>query len=236
MRGPKLTYGNVLSTVVVFAVLFGGVAYAANQLAKNSVGTKQLKKNSVTAKKIKKNAVTAAKIKKGAVNGAKVKDGAVTGAKIDASSTPFSHLVARIRGNQATPFGPPVAYPLENPTYVQRAGEVNQFVAWADIAFSASCEAPREATAVLLLDSPGPLAIDPKSLIGVVIIEDLGIGPSTVRGQFASTFPLTLAPMSKAPPATDVQHNFLLLLVDSECSSGDGVSMSSAGIDVLGIR
>src|SRR5262249_25131160 len=63
----RLTYANVMSTVLVIAALGGATALAA-QLGKNTVGSKQLKANAVTAAKIKKNAVTAAKIKAGAVN------------------------------------------------------------------------------------------------------------------------------------------------------------------------
>ncbi|HEY6730469.1 MAG TPA: collagen-like protein [Solirubrobacterales bacterium] len=51
----KLTYSNVVSTLCLFIVL-GGVAYAADQLAPNSVGTKQLKNGAVTLKKINKQA------------------------------------------------------------------------------------------------------------------------------------------------------------------------------------
>lgn len=48
-----LTYSNVVSTLCLF-LLLGGVAYAAAQLAPNSVGTKQLKDGAVTLKKINK--------------------------------------------------------------------------------------------------------------------------------------------------------------------------------------
>ncbi len=48
----RLTYANVMSSIAVFAVL-GGVAVAATQLPKNSVGTKQLKKNAVVSAKVK---------------------------------------------------------------------------------------------------------------------------------------------------------------------------------------
>jgi hypothetical protein len=75
----RLTYANVMSSLAVFLVLGGATAIAANQLAKNSVGSKQLKRNAVTTAKLKKNAVTAAKIKKDAVDGSKVKDGSLTG-------------------------------------------------------------------------------------------------------------------------------------------------------------
>jgi hypothetical protein len=49
----SLTYSNVVSTLCLF-LLLGGVAYAASQLAPNSVGTKQLKNGAVTLKKIDK--------------------------------------------------------------------------------------------------------------------------------------------------------------------------------------
>ncbi|MGE0066602.1 MAG: pentapeptide repeat-containing protein [Solirubrobacterales bacterium] len=57
-----ITFANVMSSLAVFLVIAGGTAFAAGQLAKNSVGTKQLKKNAVTAAKIKTGAVTGAKI------------------------------------------------------------------------------------------------------------------------------------------------------------------------------
>jgi hypothetical protein len=77
-----LTYANVMSSLAVFLILGGATAFAAGQLAKNSVGTKQLKRNAVTASKIKKNAVTTAKIKNKAVTEAKLRNGAVTTAKL----------------------------------------------------------------------------------------------------------------------------------------------------------
>src|SRR6478672_7707430 len=93
-----LTYANVLSSITAFVVLCGASAFAAGQLAKNSVGTKQLKKNAVTAAKIKKKAVTTAKIKGDAVTGAKVNEstlGTVPSATLASSLTPHEavHLV-----------------------------------------------------------------------------------------------------------------------------------------------
>jgi len=49
----KLTYANVMVTVLAFVVLCGGAAVAAGQLGKNTVGTKQLKRNAVTSAKVK---------------------------------------------------------------------------------------------------------------------------------------------------------------------------------------
>ena len=54
LRG-KLTYSNVMVTVLAFVVLAGGTAYAATEmLPKNSVGTKQLTKEAVTPAKLSK--------------------------------------------------------------------------------------------------------------------------------------------------------------------------------------
>jgi hypothetical protein len=52
MRG-KLTYSNVMVTVLAFLVLAGGTAYAAAEmLPKGSVGTRQIKKEAVTPAKL----------------------------------------------------------------------------------------------------------------------------------------------------------------------------------------
>lgn len=48
-----LTYANVTVTLLAFVVLFGGGAYAASKLGKDSVGTKQLKDNAVKTAKVK---------------------------------------------------------------------------------------------------------------------------------------------------------------------------------------
>jgi hypothetical protein len=59
----KLTYANVVATLALFIAIGGATAFAATQLAKNSVGTKQLKNNAVTTAKIKNGAVTGTKVK-----------------------------------------------------------------------------------------------------------------------------------------------------------------------------
>ncbi|MDX6625437.1 MAG: hypothetical protein QOE56_426 [Solirubrobacterales bacterium] len=52
-RLPRLSYANVMVTLLAIAVLGGGVAYAAQHLAKNSVGPRQLRKNSINSAKVK---------------------------------------------------------------------------------------------------------------------------------------------------------------------------------------
>ncbi len=58
----KLTYANVMVTILAFVVLGGATAFAATKLAKNSVGTKQIKNSAVTAAKIKKGTITGTQI------------------------------------------------------------------------------------------------------------------------------------------------------------------------------
>jgi len=62
---PKLTYANVIATLALFLALGGGAAFAATQLAKNSVGAKQLKRNAVTAAKVKDRSLLAKDFKAG---------------------------------------------------------------------------------------------------------------------------------------------------------------------------
>ena len=69
---PKLTYANVVATLALFIAMGGASAFAATQLAKNSVGAKQLKKNSVITAKIKNEAITAAKVKNGTLTGTQI--------------------------------------------------------------------------------------------------------------------------------------------------------------------
>ena len=69
---PRLTYANVTATLALIIAVGGASAFAATQLAKNSVGAKQLKKNAVTTAKIKDQAITAAKVKNGTLTGAQI--------------------------------------------------------------------------------------------------------------------------------------------------------------------
>jgi hypothetical protein len=68
----RLSYSNVMVTILAVVVLGNGIADAAGHLGKNSVGTKQVKKNAITTAKIRKEAVTAAKVKKGTLTGTQI--------------------------------------------------------------------------------------------------------------------------------------------------------------------
>lgn len=57
----KITYANVVSTLCLFLLVGGGVAWAAAHLPKNSVGAKQLKKGAVTPSKLSQSTKTTLK-------------------------------------------------------------------------------------------------------------------------------------------------------------------------------
>jgi hypothetical protein len=59
---PRLSYANVTATLALIVAVGGASAFAATQLAKNSVGSKQLKKNAVTSAKVKNNSLTGSDI------------------------------------------------------------------------------------------------------------------------------------------------------------------------------
>jgi hypothetical protein len=56
----RTTYANVVATLALVLATGGGVAVAADELARNSVGTKQLKKDAVVAAKVKDGSLVAA--------------------------------------------------------------------------------------------------------------------------------------------------------------------------------
>ncbi len=235
----RLTYANVMSSIAVFLVLGGATAVAAkkigsNELKSGSVTAAKLKKNAVTAAKLKKNAVTRAKIRNGAVNSSKIGDGSVTGADIDAASTPFSQVVAEVRGGSA-PFveGP---YQFGNPTFTQNAGEDVQFNGALDVTFDAGCAAPRQAVALLLLDAPTPgIPSKSKDIIGLGLVEDLTGAQAAHRMEF-SQFSGSFSPMSLFAPAAATPHTFSVLLAELDCTAGSGATVSGAGVDVIGTK
>jgi hypothetical protein len=272
IRG-RLTYANVMSSLAVFLVLGGATAFAASNLAKNSVGPKQLKANAVTTAKIKKGAVTAlklgggavgggalangavsadkiangavtgdklgsnsvtgAKIASGAVTGDKIAPGSISGAAINVGSTPFSQVVARIRGNTPQALTTtPALYPLSNPTFTQAAGENDSVLGALDVVFPAGCTQPRSATAYLVGDSPTPATLNTSYIVGVGVLSDTNTGTTSRRVQigpypgFPSTFFEDTAPSSHT----------LTLWVFGTCTAGSGINAIAGAVDVIGTK
>lgn len=74
----RLSYANVVSTLCLFLTLGIGGAYAADKLAKNSVGSKQIKAGAVKSAELADGSVTTRKVAPGAVTPGQLADGAVT--------------------------------------------------------------------------------------------------------------------------------------------------------------
>ncbi len=77
----RLTYANVMSTIGVFAA-FGGGAYAAAGLAKNSVKSKTVKNNSLKGLDVQDESLTGADIDEKTLAAGELPDGSVTGPKL----------------------------------------------------------------------------------------------------------------------------------------------------------
>jgi hypothetical protein len=238
----RLTYANVMSTIAVFGVL-GGVAIAAGHLPKRSVGTPQLKANAVTTAKLKRDAVTKRKIKKGAVtnaklavgavNSEKIYDGSIVGTDINAPSTPFSQIVARLRTNGQMPFetAEPL-YPIG--TYTQQAGEDDQYLAGLEVNFAESCEQPRSAVVLLLADTSKLSEFTIEKFLGVGFAEDEGTGSVTKQLEFAPFF--EGGPMAKLAPSVATAHSISAFLANGECNAGNGVTATAGLVDVIGTK
>jgi hypothetical protein len=179
--------------------------------------------------------VVRAKIVNGAVNGAKVRDASLTSADLDAATNEsFSHVVERLRGTVSIPWTGGAVYPLNNPTFTQRAGQDNQYIGAADVTFSASCTQPRQATAYLLIDAVDPTRVRGEELAGLGIVADTGTGTVTRRIEFVPF--VGGAGMSKFAPGADTSHTFSVLLLSPTCTAGSGVTASAVGIDVIGTK
>ncbi|MBS1893957.1 MAG: hypothetical protein JST59_21880 [Actinobacteria bacterium] len=90
----RLTYANVVTTLALFLAIGGGAAFAATNLAKNSVGPKAIKANAVGPAKIKAGAVTNEKLANGAVTESKLAAGAVGATQLGAGQVGATQLAA----------------------------------------------------------------------------------------------------------------------------------------------
>jgi hypothetical protein len=165
--------------IVALVVALGGTAYAAGQLAKNSVGSKELKAKSVTT----------GKIANGAVNGAHVAPSSITGQDINlnALGTVPSAANATQTGNANTITGHQAACP--GGTTLIRGICFDS----ASNPEAASVEAARDGCAAKGGYLPGPLKL--YSTKGVL---NLGTGVGSDR-QYTDTYYDNTSEENKSP-------------------------------------
>ena len=242
----RLTYANVISTLALFLVLTGGAAYAAHRyLTKKSVGTPQLKANAVTTSKIKANAITTRKIKKIAVSTEKLKenavsteklaDKAVTGDKIDLETVPFARVVHRAGSSATVPLksGELVVYPLESPGYTQKAHEDDSYIGALDVTISPACKGTRSVEGIVLLDVSDPHTPTVFDIVAQGRVEENpGSGGASRRVELNS---FGVASPTRFEPGSPKPHT-LYLIAESHCETGNGVTATFGGVDVIGVE
>ena len=150
----KLTYANVMSSLAVFLVLGGATAFAATQLAKNSVGSAQLKPGAVTATKIRQHSVTGSKIADGtitgsdiapkSISGSSIAPGSISGSSIAPGSIPPDALQQQIpAGTDTTPPEGIFVSPEGRVTFriTMHAGETKDMTptGWSPFSVTATC-------------------------------------------------------------------------------------------------
>jgi hypothetical protein len=229
VTAAKIRDGQVASEEI------GNGAVGGDELANGAVSSNKIGKGAVTGDKLADGSVTGNKISNGAVTGDKLADGSVRGEKIDLPTTPFSRVVQRIQGTSSIPFATvnPAPYPLENPTYIQPAGEVDQYVASFQVTFAAGCGGRRSATANLEIE-PGQ-GTNPVQPVALGTVEDEHAGEVTRTAQFSGTSLATYG-FATAAPASPTPHTFSVRMIRSTCTTGSGVTMDGAQVDVIGTR
>jgi hypothetical protein len=232
----------VVSSIAVIVAIGGATAIAATQLPKNGVGAKQLKKKAVTTAKIKNNAVTTAKIRKeavtgakinaGAVDGGRIADGSVTGADINPGTVPFGRVVHQARGTGAAALSDATLsqIPLGNATYLQEAGRDDFYMGALDVAFAPSCGAPRALSAYVLADAPDPNNPTTDDVVAAGQIEESN----------APSVRVNMSPYAangvRFSPAISTPHTLGVVIQLSCTGAGGNATVTSAGVDVMGVK
>ncbi|CAN5366330.1 hypothetical protein BH11ACT8_BH11ACT8_29580 [soil metagenome] len=100
---PRLTYANVVSTLVLALVVTGGgVAVAGGVLKKNSVGSAQIRNGQVKTQDLAKNSVRGAKVADDSLTGADIREDTLD-LPAPPAPPPASFVVVSPAGNEALP-------------------------------------------------------------------------------------------------------------------------------------
>ncbi|HEX6229173.1 MAG TPA: hypothetical protein VFZ41_06885 [Solirubrobacterales bacterium] len=141
---PRLTYANVVSTLALFLVLTGGVAYGAKKLGTNRIKPRAIKTKLLAPRAVKSgkiapravkrrhlalNAVGNGQIAADSIDGAKVRDGSLTPADILGGAAVRTTASGGGFDVTATEFGEAQTVALGGAVWTQGAQENNLFVA-----------------------------------------------------------------------------------------------------------
>jgi uncharacterized protein YjbI with pentapeptide repeats len=237
-RRPSIRprHGTVVACLALFLALAGGALAAAGigsgDIVNSSLKSVDLKNGKgVKGADVSQSSLRGSDVRAASLRGAQLADDSITGADVNEPSLVVSQLVARLGGalNLALPAPPATAIP--NGAYTQAADETNSLIGGGQLTFSAACVQPRSAQVLLLIDSPVPSVA---SIIGTANLNDSNTGASTRSFTFGQLPPpqagLTLFRGPAAAP-----HQFYVY-GGASCNSGSGVTLDSAGVDVVAKR
>ena len=230
------SHGIVVAYLALFLALAGGAVAAAtigsSDVQNNSLKSADLKNNAgVKGADVRQRSLRGGDLANGTLGGAAAADNSLRGADINEAQLTSTQVITRLGGaiNLPVPFA--ISMVLPNGAYTQAANESNLFISGGQFTFSPACEAPRTATAFLLIDSP---AITAESIVGNGQVVDFDTGAVTRQFTFNPIPAATTGPYQFGA-AAPVNHQFFIY-AQGNCNSGAGITLDSAGIDVIGER
>jgi hypothetical protein len=236
VNGAKLADGSVTGTKLADGSVTGTKladgAVSEGKLGPDAVTEAKIKNGAVGTAKLGDNSVSTAKIQNGAITGEKLASGAVTGADINAGSTPFSQVVARLRNAGPINMQSSTSNPLGS--YTQPAGEDDIYLGGIEVTFLASCAQPRSATAFLTLDPENPFAAE--NLVGLGTITDKNAGTVTKHLEFGDYGIAGAGGLHRMGLASPQSHTFYVFPAGASCNSGSGITGSNLAVDVIGTK
>jgi hypothetical protein len=123
----RLSYANVMVTILAFIVLGGGAAFAASriqagEIATGAVGTRALHKRAVTSGKIAAGAVRGTQVANASLSSNEIKPGSIVPSSLE---VPLAFVANPTGGSLSVPNGPGVEYPFNNASWTQGPNQIN---------------------------------------------------------------------------------------------------------------
>ena len=227
-RRPRLSYANVVGTLVLFAVIAGGTALALP--GKHRVKADDFRKNSVRARAIAPAAVRSDEIRNGAVGPADVAGNGVTGADVADKGLGYQDLgsnsvVTRICSTAAVSSGDggsanPAGVPLSGNTWTQAGNEIDVFFGQLTFTQPAACSGMNPRMIVVLLVDGNQLTQD---------VFDANPG-QTMTALFADARPFLFEPDAATARTATVR------VYDSCTGAGENYTLDAVEVNAVAIR
>ena len=144
----------------------------------------------------------------------------------------YARVVARMRATSSLAVSSSLQpYPLSANTYTQAADEVDTYVGAVDVSFPAACTEPRRADALVLVDPVDPAKPAVGDYVGLGQTEDAGSGAVSKRIEIGP-FPGIGGRFEPGSP----KPRTVFLVLEGSCKTGNGITATAGGVDVIGTR